>query len=334
MTVLLALLSNPGWSATPLATETVGSGSAANEYLADGVVEAVRTSSIGADLSGRVTALLVQAGNKLKAGQVLLRIDERVASQQALASQSQVAAAQAQLDAAKSDFERRKSLYDQKYLSKAALDRAESDYKSAAAQAKAQIAQATAAGVQTGLHTLTAPYDGIVAETLVEVGDMVTPGRQLITFYDPSALRVSVNVPQSQVAALRRADARVEIAGSIAAVSVKADAVTVLPTADPVSHMVQVRLLLPAQNAAAPGTFARAWLPLQAQAGKARITVPQRAVLRRSELVAVYVVDKDGKPQLRQVRLGRDLGDRVEVLAGVTAGERVALDPFAAAKVH
>lgn len=331
--VALMALAAQGMGA-PLATETVSANGAANEYLADGVVEAVRTSSIGADISGRVTALLVHAGDKVKAGQVLLRIDERVANQQALATQSQVAAAQAQLDAAKADFERRQSLYQQKFLSKAALDRAEAEYKSAAAQAKAQIAQATAAGVQTGLHTIAAPYDGIVAETLVELGDMVTPGRPLINFYDPAALRATVNVPQSQVAALRHEDARVEIAGVAAPVRVQADAVTVLPTADPMSHMVQARLALPAQTVAAPGAFARAWLPTAANESKGRLTIAQRAVIRRSELTAVYVIDKEGKPQLRQVRLGRSLGDRIEVLAGLTAGERVALDPLAAANVR
>lgn len=334
LTAVAALLLSARAFAAPLASETVAAGSAANEYLADGVVEAVRASAIGADISGRITALLVRAGDKVKAGQILLRIDERVASQQALASQSQAAAAQAQLDAAKSEYERQHSLYQQKFLSKAALDRAEAAYKSAAAQAKAQIAQAAAAGVQTGLHTIVAPYDGIVSDTQVELGDMVTPGRVLIGFYDPAALRATVNVPQSQVAALRRDDAHVEIAGLAAPVRVKADAITVLPTADPVSHMVQVRLALPPQSVAAPGAFARAWLPLASAENRGRVTISQRAVLRRSELTAVYVLDKESKPQLRQVRLGRTLGDRVEVLAGLTAGERIALDPLAAANVR
>ncbi|MFY9326951.1 MAG: efflux RND transporter periplasmic adaptor subunit [Georgfuchsia sp.] len=334
MALMTATLIATGAHAQPLATEIVQAGAGVNTYSAEGAVEAVRSSVIGAELAGRVTALLVKAGDRVKTGQVLARIDQRIANQQALASQSQVAAAEAQLAAAQADFERRQKLYEQKFLSKAALDRAESDYKSAAAQARAQIAQATAAGVQTGLHTLTAPYDGVVAETSIELGDMVMPGRPLLLVYDPAALRVTVNLPQSQLANLKRTAATVEIPGAKTPfLNIAQENVNVLPTADPVSHMVQVRIALPAATGGlTPGMFARAQLPLQGPAATGRVTVPSAAVITRSELTAVYVVDDGGRASLRQVRLGRHQGDRIEVLAGLEAGEKVALDPLAAAK--
>ena len=336
LAVVMAITFTADVGAQSLATETVQAGAGSNTYSAEGVVEAVRSSVIGAELAGRVTALLVKAGDRVHAGQVLARIDERIANQQALASQSQVAAAQAQLAAAQADFERRQKLYEQKFLSKAALDRAESDYKSAAAQAKAQIAQATAAGVQTGLHTLTAPYNGVVAETQIELGDMVMPGKPLLTVYDPSVMRVTVNLPQSQLANLKSAAATVEIPGAKnPTLSIAAGNVIALPTADPVSHMVQVRIALPAStDNPSPGMFARALLPTQGPAATGRITVPATAVITRSELTAIYVVDGTGHASLRQVRPGRRQGERIEILAGLEAGEKVALDPLAAAKQH
>lgn len=318
--------------AQTLVTETIHRDAGGNAYSAEGVVEAVRSSSIGAELTGRVTALLVKAGDRVQAGQVLARIDERVAAQQAVASQAMVAAAQAQLAAAQADFERRQKLFEQNFLSKAALDRAESDFKSAAAQAKAQIAQASAASVQTGLHTLTAPYHGIVAATAIELGDMVMPGKPLLMVYDPSALRVTVNLPQSQLANMISAPATVEIPGANT-LTIAPGNVVALPTADPVSHMVQVRIALPANVAGlTPGMFARALLPTRGSAKTSRITVPSNAVITRSELTAVYVVDDAGHAALRQVRLGRRQNDRIEILAGLDAGEKVALDPLAAAK--
>jgi multidrug efflux pump subunit AcrA (membrane-fusion protein) len=109
-----------------------------------------------------------------------------------------------------------------------------------------------------------------------------------------------------------------------------AQSMTVLPTADPGSHTVEVRLALPARlNDITPGMFAKAYLPIKGQ-GAGRLSIPTRAVIKRTELYGVYVVDGNGKAQLRQVRLGKTQGDRVEVLAGLQAGERVALDPLAA----
>ena len=107
-----------------------------------------------------------------------------------------------------------------------------------------------------------------------------------------------------------------------------------LPTVDPGTHTVQVRLDLPATvQGVKPGTFARAWLP--GQRGVApRFYVPAKAVVRRAEMTGLYVIDPDGRPVLRQVRLGRTVNDTVEILTGVSAGERVALDPQVAARAH
>ena len=106
-----------------------------------------------------------------------------------------------------------------------------------------------------------------------------------------------------------------------------------LPLVDAGTHTLQLRIALPlATQGVSPGMFARVWLP-GAAGGSSRLYVPTAAVVRRSELTAVYVVDSKGVPVLRQVRLGRVEGERVEVLSGVSAGERVALDPQAAARM-
>ncbi|MDE2567208.1 MAG: efflux RND transporter periplasmic adaptor subunit, partial [Burkholderiales bacterium] len=111
----------------------------------------------------------------------------------------------------------------------------------------------------------------------------------------------------------------------------------VLPTVDPATHTVEVRAVLPADLAGVgPGQFARLWLTQAGGSddGPARLTVPLRAVVHRAEVTGLYVLDAAGRPLLRQVRLGPAQGERVEVLAGVSAGERVATDPQAAARVR
>jgi membrane fusion protein, multidrug efflux system len=285
-------------------------------------------------VAGAVVALPVKAGDRVKAGQVLLRLDARAAEQQAGAAAAQVQAARAAQEAATKEFERQQQLFRKNYISQAALDRAEAQYKATQAEAAAQLAAAGAARTHSGFFVVTAPYDGIVSEVAVVLGDMAMPGRRLLTLYDPAALRVSAAVPQSAAQRLVAAGPapQAELPGAAAA-RLAPVRWQVLPAFDPATHTQELRLDLPAGTAAAPGMFARAWLPGGA-ADAARLTVPARAVVRRAEMTAVYVVGPDGRPLLRLVRLGPQQGDQVEVLAGLAGGERVALEPQAAARMR
>lgn len=297
-------------------------------YQAEGVVEAVRQSVISPQVAGRIVELRVQAGDRVKAGQVLARIDAQAAQQQAAASQAQVEAARAQLQVARTEYERQQQLFKKQYISQAALEQAEAQFKATEASVRGTLAQAGAASTQTGFFTLTAPYAGVVANVQVEQGDMAMPGKPLLMVYDPAVLRVAASLPQSRVADLpAQPEVRVRLAGA----DIVSQAVSVLPEADPVSHSQVVRVGLPAGvRDAVPGMFARVGFPLRGEVGGA-VLIPAAAVLRRSELTAVYVPDAQGKPRLRQVRLGRVQGEDVEVLAGLKAGERVLRDPRVAA---
>lgn len=313
---------------------TIQPRSQAQTVTVEGTVEAIKSSLIAPQVAGSITALPVKAGDAVKAGQLLARIDTRIAQQQVITNQAQVAAANAQLSAARQEYERKRRLHEKQYISQAALERAESDYKTAEAQTKAQLAQTGAANVQTGLHTINAPYAGLIAEVMAEQGDMAMPGKPLLTIYDPKALRVVVNVPQSQLASIKAgAGVSVNIDAAVEAErSLTATQVTVLPITDAVSNMVRVRITLPENlNSVRPGMFARAMLPVSNTGKQGQLFVPASAVIKRSELTAVYVVTSKGQPQLRQVRLGRKQGETFEVFAGLQAGDKVATDPIAAA---
>lgn len=297
-------------------------------YTAEAVVEAVRQSTVSAQIAGRIVDLRFDVGDYVKKGEVIARIDERAATQALEASEAQVRQAEAALRNARAEFERSKQLVAQKFLSQAALDRAEAEYKAAQARVTALLAGAGRAETERGFATIVAPYSGVVSTRHVELGEMATPGKPLMTGFDPGTLRVTATVPQAQVAAIQAgAKARVEVP-SIAK-WVEATQLTVIPTADPRTHTTQVRLGLPADvRGIYPGIYARAHFVT----GRASaLLVPRSAVLQRSEVTAVYVIGDSGIPQLRQVRLGT-AGDEhaIEVLAGLRPGERVALEPVKA----
>ncbi|MFO1305925.1 MAG: efflux RND transporter periplasmic adaptor subunit [Burkholderiales bacterium] len=332
---VLPAAANAGPASPPsLRTAAVATGAAASGAGYDGVVQAVRQTVIAAQVSGAVVQLDVKAGDAVKAGQVLLRLDARSAEHAAAASAAQVRAAQATQEAAMRDYERQKQLFEKRYISQAALDRAEEQYKAATAQAAAQSATAMAARTESEFYVVRAPYAGVVSDVAVVLGDMAMPGKPLVTLHDPSAMRVSVAIPQTVAAALRDPGAAQIELPNVAGGRTKPTATQLLPAIDAATHTQELRLDLPANLAVRPGTFARVWLggAEASSSSGTRLWVPGAALVRRGELTAVYVIGNDGRPSLRQVRVGPAAGDRVEILSGLTEGERVALDPQAAAR--
>ncbi|OGB26817.1 MAG: hypothetical protein A3I66_21940 [Burkholderiales bacterium RIFCSPLOWO2_02_FULL_57_36] len=294
---------------------------------AEGVVEAVRQSTLAAQIAGQIVELRIKVGDSVKAGQVLVRIDPRTAEQAVSGSLSQLAEAQAALANALRSYERSKQLYAQKFISKAALDQAEVDFQAAQARVGALQASAGQASTARTFATITAPYSGVVAATPIEVGDMATPGRPLVTVFDPANMRVIATLSQSS---LREVNLQtpVQVEVPAAKTRVTAKQVTLVPLADSRTHTATLRLELGDAAGLLPGQFARTYFTT----GVARkLVIPEHAVLRRSEVTAAYVLGTGAQPQLRQIRIGEASVDGfVEVLAGLREGERIAREPVKA----
>lgn len=337
----LSLLSPLGWAApAALATHTVQAQGSHAPQAFDGVVEAVRQTTLAAQVAGAVVQLDVKVGDRVAAGQVLLRLDARAADQATLAQEAQGLAAKAALDLAQQDLARQRQLLQQQFISAAAFERAEAQFKASQAQVQAQMAQTQAARAQGGFYVLRAPFAGVISELPANLGDMATPGRPLVTVYDPSSMRITAAIPKGLAAA---SSVRLEVPGSTEPAP-SARTLQWLPAVDARSNTVQLRAELPAgAGSLAPGMFARVWLaaasPARAASSAAdasdrtrSVSVPLSAVVKRAEMTGVYVLDAQQRPLLRQVRLGPVSGSQVEVLSGLSVGDRVALDPQAAAR--
>ena len=314
-------------SSSQAAAHVVAYRDVANVISAEGVVEAVRQSTLAAQVPGQIVELKVKVGDSVKAGQLLARIDPRAAEQGVAGSQSQLAEAQASFANAQRSYERSKQLFAQKFISKAGLDQAELDFKAAQARVGSVQANAGQASTAKSFTVITAPYAGVVASTPVEVGDMATPGRALVTLFDPASLRVVATLSQSSLRDVKL-DLPVQIEVPELKRRITARQVTLVPMADSRTQTTKLRLELGDVPGLLPGQFARAWFAT----GIARkLVIPESAVLRRSEVTAVYVQTAQGQSLLRQIRTGDVAGDGwIEVLSGLRAGERIAADPVQA----
>jgi RND family efflux transporter MFP subunit len=307
-----AVLAAPTFAQAP-ATRTVELRTVQLTLPAEAVLEATRQATVATQVSGRIVDVKVEAGQVVKAGQLLMAIDAREANESATA-------ARAQLVQAEANFQRTQNLFKQKFISQAALDKADADLKSARAQASAAGAGASHAAV-------TSPLAGVVAARHAELGELAAPGRELVTVFDPKGLRAIASIPQFKLKEAQQAkSARIEFTDGrrwLDGVRVE-----ILPTVDAKSHTATARVYLPGDPALLAGIVPGMAVRVHFVVGAAqKLTVPPVAVVRRGEISAVYVTAK-GRPQLRQVRLGEAVADgELEVLSGLAAGETVSLDP-------
>ncbi len=292
----------------------------------DGVVEAVQQADLSAQTAGRVTIVNADVNVRVVAGTVLLRLTAVEQQAGADTARAQLRAAQAAAVEAEANYARFAALGAKQFVSRLQLDQARAARDAAVAGRDAARAQLAQAGQQTEYTVVRAPFAGIVSARRVEPGESVAPGQSLMSMYAPGALRVEVQVPQTDAAAIRAANrARVELADGR---GVDAAAVTVFPAADPATHSITVRVALPELEAAPrPGVTAKVLFPIAG--GGTLPQIPRSALVQRGEVSGVYVLDKQ-RLSLRQLRLGQRIGEQVEVLAGLKVGEVIAADPVAA----
>ncbi len=303
-------------------------------YTLDGVIQAVKQSTVAAQTTGRIASFTVKAGDKVRAGQVLATIDDREAQVGMQHAQAQVNQADAELRNAQAQMERTRSLQTQGFVSKAALDTADAQYQSAKAQREQAAASTRQSALAQGYTRVTAPLDGWVLQTFAQAGDLAVPGAPLLVVYAPQPLRAVVQVPASRSQAVRQSTQTAVLVdtGADAPQSINPLNRLEVPSSDPVSQTTEWRMDLPATAALLPGQQVRVrFIGADKTPASARLLVPAAAVVRRGELSAVYVAS--GKAFiLRAVRLGRASAEGVEVLAGLRAGEVVATDPLRAAQ--
>ncbi len=343
-----------------------------NQYqMLDGQVEAVNKSTVSAQTAGVISKLPYDVGDYAKKGSLIARISsqyQKSGLQQAKASVGEARAAISRATAAivqaeasqrearsnyavaRAEFMRVKGLYGKRILTKSQYDQAEGGMKSALARLESSKANAVAAkagknaaksglsaanaglskaGEQLGYTEVFAPYSGIVTERLVELGEVVSEGSPIMTGISLQELRVVTDVPQGLILKVRKYNsARIFTADD--KIGFSASNLTIFPYADVLTNAFKVRASL---DSAPKGLFPGVFVKIGFEVGKEQqLVVPVTSIAYRGELTGVYVINAEGMPRLRQLRIGRTtVNEMVRVLAGLDAGEIIATDPTHAA---
>lgn len=330
-TLLLSLVLLPGYlsaDSSTLETGAVVKRETAREFWLDGTVEAINQTTLSAQTRGQVEQILFDVDDFVEKGQVVVKLkdtEQRAGLDQARADLKE---AKARRQEALDDFNRTKDLFGRKLASQSQLDKATAALKSAKARKEAADARLAQATEQFEYTRVKAPYSGIVTHRHVEVGEIASPGQKLMSGTSLDQLRVIVDLPQSLVPVIRQqGKARVLLSSGESIEGVK---LTIFPFADQSSSTFQVRVDLPeGVKDLFPGMFVKTAFITGV---KQELVVPREAVVYRSEVTAVYVLGSDGRVHFRHIRAGHPVSDdALSVIAGLSAGEEVILDPVAAA---
>jgi RND family efflux transporter MFP subunit len=272
-----------------------------------GTVRAKLRSVIEAKVSGKVDQMLVVPGQQVKTNELLARIDAR----EVQARLDQALAVRQQTEA---DLKRAATLLAQKILP-------QSDYDNA--QAKTLVAQAAVMEAETllGYTKVTAPFDGVITRKHADVGDLAAPGKPLLEMEDSRTLRLEADAPEAVIGKVSLGD---KLAVRIAAIETELEGTVseIAPTADPVSRTFLVKLDLPPKPGLRAGQFGRVAMPVGETSA---LRVPASGVVVRGQMELVFVTT-NSHAQLRLVKTGKRLGDEVEIVSGLSAGESVVVE--------
>lgn len=307
-----------------------------------GTVRAAESTLVSSRLMGNLLEVRAQEGDRVQSGQVLAVIDDaqpRAAVDQATAAVSaaehEVTSANAELQLSESTQKRYQQLYEKKSVSPQEFDEVNSRRQSAEARrdlARAGLSQANAALVQArnvlSYTQVLAPFAALVTEKKAEPGTLVSPGMPLFTLEKIGGYRLEVSVDENSVHLVRLGQPVAVLIDSLANASVPGKVAQIVPSADPASRslLVKIDLLPDARNRAGlrSGLFGRARF---ARGERDALQIPRSAVVDRGQLQAVYAVDANRVLGLRYITLGQTTGDQVEVLSGLADGEKLVSAP-------
>jgi RND family efflux transporter MFP subunit len=311
----------PPGTARKLATAQVERRAVEGRIEVEGVVVGRFEAVLSSRLAATVATVPAVPGTAVRAGTVLVRLEEQETRRALASARAAVDAAGETLALARTNRARFERLAGRGAAAAVELDRASQEEAAATAAAASAEAMLSRAEIDRSQTVLTAPFDAVVVERLVSPGDLAGPGRPLVRLASLSGRRVEAAPAEQDASTLAPGDALEVVVGGR---SMTGSVAEIVGTVDPATRRRTVRVDLPADFQPALGSFARIVLPA---ASSPKLFVPASAVVARGGLEIAWVVDREGIAALRYVRTGPRRGESVEVLSGLEAGERVVVQP-------
>ena len=330
--VLFCTCAGVGYANTKLDVEAVTMQSLPEKLLLEGTVEAVNEATLTAQVSGTIVELNFDVNDFVTKDQVLMRFKGNKNQSALLQAEANRMEAEANLRQANSEHRRIQQLFAKKMVTASAMDKAVAGLAAAKARLSALQAQVDSAQDTVGDTVIHAPFSGYVLKRFVRLGEVAQVGQPLFSGMSLESLRVHVMVPQSQIEGIRPHKTAWIVPDDPSKEAIQSSGFVIFPYAEPGSRTFGVRLSLPEKSGGFyPGMLVKVAFKM---GEKKRLLIPSQAIVKRSEVTGVYVVKRGYQISLRRIRVGHTLlPGRVEVLAGLQEGEKIALDPIRAGQL-
>jgi len=286
-----------------------------------GSVIAKQNTQISSNVMAQVENLNVRAGDNVNQGDLLISLKQDDFKALLAQSEANINAVQASLSQAKKQLTRATELKAQGLVPVSELDDAKAKFDNLTANLAVAKQQQAQAQVSLNYTQIKAPISGVVVERLVEPGDTVTPGIPLLALYNPKQLQLAFNVREQQAVKLKLAD-RLRVSIPSLAITTTATVSEIVPVADHRARSLLIRLEADAQLGLMPGLYAQLQLPIKSTQG---ILIDPRWVHEFGQLNMVYVLENEMLVK-RFVRLGSVVNNQQYVIAGLKAGDKIAVD--------
>lgn len=310
------------WDPVAVSVQTAESAGSQSLVTVSGRIEAGNSANLSTRMMGSVTGVKVQPGERVQKGQLLLTLsstDLRAKKAQVSAS---IIQAESNFNNASKDYQRFQELYGKGSASEKELENMTTRYESAEAGLQAAREMEKEVNAQFAYTNLRAPFSGVVANTFVKVGDIANPGMPLVTVEGTSNYEAVVMVPESEISRVQ-AGAEAEIHIKSNGKILKGEVTEVSPSARNTGGQFLVKIGLTETEGIYPGMFVGVSIVADnnENAKGSSPMVLKEALIRNGQLTGIYALSDKNTAVLRWVRLGKENGNRVEVLSGIRPGE-------------
>ncbi|MFO0754669.1 MAG: efflux RND transporter periplasmic adaptor subunit [Thermodesulfovibrionales bacterium] len=287
-------------------------------YEASGTVKARTVSVVASRIMGTVTSLKVHEGERVRAGQLLMTVDDRDIAQRVKAAEKALDAAKQQQSLADVTYQRYRKLHDEKAISLQEIDQVETQKKIADSEYEKAAALLDETRITRGFSRIGAPGPGVVVEKRIEVGSMAVPGTPLLVVEDTSSYRVETSLDESMSGRVRigmPVDVVIDSLGR----ELKGRIAEITPSIDELSRTFPVKIEIKGAGLRT-GQYAKVRVP---SGRREALLVPDQAVVEKGQLTGVYVVEERGVIVYRLVRPGRTSNGMTEILSGLNPKDKV-----------